>query len=128
MSFFKLKKKEAQNSHASNFKDNADRQNYESQDVVFTATWQNEILTDDIWICDSGACGHYCKSDKGLFDVKDINEKVTVGNSESMKAIKVESLKCHVIQLNGNSVNVTLEQVKYGIEEWILIEQQRVND
>ena len=72
-SCFKLKKKEAQNSHASNFNGNADRRNYESQDVVFTATSKNEILTDDIWICDSGACGHYCKSDKGLCDVKDIN-------------------------------------------------------
>jgi hypothetical protein len=64
-------------------------------------------------ICDSGACGHYCKSDKGFFDVKDINEKITVGNSESMKEIKVGSLKCHVIQLNGSSVDVTLKEVKY---------------
>jgi hypothetical protein len=78
-SCFKLKKKEAQNGHASNFNGNADRRNYESQDVVFTATSKNEILTDDIWICNSGACGHYCKSDKGLFDVKDINEKITAG-------------------------------------------------
>jgi hypothetical protein len=81
--------------------------------VVLTATSKNEILTDDIWICVSGACGHYRKSDKGLFDVKDINEKITVGNGDSMKAIKVGSLKCHVIQLNGSSVNVTLKEVKY---------------
>jgi hypothetical protein len=87
--------------------------------VVFTATLQNEILTDDIWICDSGACGHYCKSDKGLFDVKDINEKITVGNGESMKAIKVGSLQCHVIQLNGSSVNVTHKEVKYVPELWV---------
>jgi hypothetical protein len=71
--FRKLKKKEVQNSHASNFNGNADRRNYESQDVVFTVTSQNKILTDDTWICDSGAYGHYCKSESGLFDVKDIN-------------------------------------------------------
>jgi hypothetical protein len=106
------------NSHASNFNGNTDRQNYKSQDVVFTATSKNEILTDDIWICDIGACGHYCKSEKkGLFDVKDINEKITVGNGESMKAIKVGSLKCHVIQFNGSFVNVTLKEVKY-VPEW----------
>jgi hypothetical protein len=92
-SCFKLRKKEAQNSHASNFNGNAYRRNYESQDVVFTVTSKNEILTDDIWICDSGACGNNCKSDKVLIDVKDINEKITVGNGESMKAIKVGSLK-----------------------------------
>jgi hypothetical protein len=103
----------------SNFNGNADRRNYESQNVVFTVTSKNKILTDDIWICDSGAYGHYCKSDKGLFDVKDINEKITVGNGESMKAIKVGSLKCHVIQLNGSSVDVTLKGVRYVPELWV---------
>jgi hypothetical protein len=48
--------------------------------VIFMATLRNEILTNDIWICDSGVCGLYCKSDIGLFDFKDINEKITVGN------------------------------------------------
>jgi hypothetical protein len=90
---FKLKKKEGQNDHASNFNGNADWRNYESHDVVFTATSKNEILTDDTWICDSGACGHYRKSDKGLFDFKDINKKITVENGKSMKAIKVGSFK-----------------------------------
>jgi hypothetical protein len=87
--------------------------------VVFTATSKIEILTDNIWICDSGACGHYCKSDNGLFDVKDINEKITVGNGESMKAIKVKSFKCHVIQLNGSTVNVKFKEVKYVPELWV---------
>jgi hypothetical protein len=96
-SCFKLKKKKGQNCHASNF----NRRNYEPLDVVFMATSQNEILTDDIWIFDSGACGHYFKSDKGLFDFKDINEKITVENGESMKAIKVGSL-------NAMSFNLTV--------------------
>jgi hypothetical protein len=81
--------------------------------VVFTADSQNKILTDDICICDSRACGHYCKSDNGLFDVKNINEKITVGNGESMKVIKVGSLKCHVIQISGSSIDVTLKEIKY---------------
>jgi hypothetical protein len=81
--------------------------------VVFTATLQNKILTDDIWICDRGACGHYYKSDKGLFDVKDINQKINIGNGESMKATKNGSFKCHFIQLNGSSDDVILKEVKY---------------
>jgi hypothetical protein len=36
-----------------------------------------------------------------------------------MEAIKVGSLKCHVIQLNGSSVNVTLKKVKYVTELWV---------
>jgi hypothetical protein len=87
--------------------------------VVSTATSKNKILMDDIWICDSGACGHYCNPDEGLFDVKDINEKITVRNGESMKAIMVGSLKRHVIQLNGFSVDLTLKEVKYVPELWM---------
>jgi hypothetical protein len=45
---FKLNKKETQNSHAINFNGDTDQRNYESQDVVFTATSKNELLTDDI--------------------------------------------------------------------------------
>jgi hypothetical protein len=60
-SCFKFKKKEARNGHASNFNGNADQRNYEQQDVVFTATSKIKILTDDIWICDSGACGYLIK-------------------------------------------------------------------
>jgi hypothetical protein len=82
--------------------------------VIFTVTLQKEILTDYTWICDNGSCGHYCKSDKGLFDVKDINRKITVGNGETMKAIKVRSLKCHLFLLNCSSVNMTLKEVKYA--------------
>jgi hypothetical protein len=51
--------------------------------------------------------------------VKDMNEKITVGNGESMKAIKVGSLKCHVIQLDSSTVDVTLKEVKYVPELWM---------
>jgi hypothetical protein len=36
-----------------------------------------------------------------------------------MKAVKVGSLKCHAIQLNGSSINVTLKEVKYVPELWV---------
>jgi hypothetical protein len=61
--------------------------------VAFTATTKNGALSNDIWICDIGACGHYCKSLDGMFNLKDIKEKITVGNGNSMLATKVGSLK-----------------------------------
>jgi hypothetical protein len=64
-------------------------------------------------------CRNYCKSDTGLFDIKDINEMITLGNGESMKARKVGSLKFHVIQLNGFSVNVKFKEFKYVPELWV---------
>jgi hypothetical protein len=39
----------------------------------------------NICICDGEACGHYCNSDEGFLNVKDIDERITVDNGESMK-------------------------------------------
>ena len=36
------------------------RQNFDSIDTAYMATSDNEDFTNDIWIFDSGACGHYC--------------------------------------------------------------------
>jgi hypothetical protein len=100
----KLKKKESQ--QASNEHSNRDRQMYDSQDVAFTATSENHSLSNDIWICDSGACGHYCNFKEGLFDVIEICEDITVGNGRTMTVTMVGSLKCNVIQLHGPSLVV----------------------
>ena len=110
---FKLKKKEARNNSSSSNNGNGNRQNYESQDVVFTATSKNGTLSDDIWICDSGACGHYCKSIEGMFNLKDIAETITVGNGDSMMATKVGSLKRRVVQLDGSTLDIIINEVKY---------------
>jgi hypothetical protein len=64
---------------------------------VFTASSKNGTLTDDIWICDSAAYGHYCKSTEGMFNMIDIYEKITAGNGNSMTATNFGSLKCCVV-------------------------------
>jgi hypothetical protein len=45
--------------------------------------------------------------------VKDINERIAVGNDESMKATKIGSLKCQVVQLDCSGIGVTLQEVNY---------------
>jgi hypothetical protein len=109
----KLKKKEARNNNPSNNSGDGNRQNYESQDVVFTDTSKNGTLSNDLWICDSRACGHYCKSIEGVFNLKDIAETITVGNGDSMSATKVGSLRRCVVQLNGSTLDITINEVKY---------------
>jgi hypothetical protein len=56
----------------------SDQPNFDSQDVVLTATANEERISEDIWICDSGDSEHYCMLIEGIFDVQDINEKITV--------------------------------------------------
>jgi hypothetical protein len=76
-------------------------------------------LSNDIWICNSGACGHYCQFVEGLVNVKDINEDITIGNGHTMIASKIGDLKCEVLQVNGSKFEVTLIEVKYVPELWV---------
>jgi hypothetical protein len=82
-----LKKKEAKNNHSSHCHGSFYQQNYKSQDLDITAASKNGTLDNDTLICGSGACGHYCKLIEGMFSVKDIEEKFTVGRSNSMMTI-----------------------------------------
>jgi hypothetical protein len=68
---FKLKKKETQYNYKQPSNSNCEQENYDSQGIVFAAMAKNEKFTEDIWICDSGACGHYCNSTKGLFNIEE---------------------------------------------------------
>jgi hypothetical protein len=51
-----------------------------------------------------------------LFDVRDISEKITLGNRKNMEATKIGSLKCNLEQANGNIFQVLLQEVKFMTE------------
>jgi hypothetical protein len=50
---------------------------------------------------------------EGLIDVMDIDEAITIGNGESMRATKVGNLKCEVVQVGGKKFPMTLHDVKF---------------
>jgi hypothetical protein len=118
----KLNKKELQNNNndrGSNDNSSRDQQFLNTQDVAFVTTSENETLTNEIWICDSGTCGHYCIFKEGLMNIKEICDNITVGNGKTMTATKVGDLQCKVIQLDGSGLDVTLYEVKYVPELWM---------
>jgi hypothetical protein len=110
---FKLKKRDSQSNNASTNNGHADRPNFDPQDVVFAATSSEERIREDIWICDSGASGHYSMSIDGMFNIQDIDEKVTVENGEKMVATKVGSLRRCVIQVDGSTLDIVINDVKF---------------
>ena len=88
-------------------------------DVVFNLKSESSEFSENIWIADSGASCHYCNSDKGLFDTKEVSESITVGNGKTMEATKIGSLRCDVEQVNGKTFQVVLQDVKYVPELWV---------
>jgi hypothetical protein len=72
-------------------------------------------------------CESYCKSFKGFFEVKDIDERITVGNGQIMMATKIKSLECRVVQLEGNGTIraiLNISGIKYHSRLGILSDQE----
>jgi hypothetical protein len=76
---------------------------FNSNDVAFATITMKNDFSSDMWILDSGASCHYCRSVEGVTDVKEIDESIKIGNGDSMKATKIGNLKCEVTQINGES-------------------------
>jgi hypothetical protein len=54
-----------------------------------------------------------------LFDVKEINKMIKVGNGDTMMATKVGSLKYQTIQnVDRSGINIALHKVKYNPDLW----------
>jgi hypothetical protein len=95
--------------------------------MALTTTSESQNMSDDILICDSGACGHYFNFKERLFNIKEISEHITIGNGRAMSSTFVWSANYKVIQLNGNSLHVTLHKVKYASELWVNLFSLRNN-
>jgi hypothetical protein len=78
-----------------------------------------EDFDNDIWIGDSGTSCRYCNNDAALYDYTIICEDIIVGNGNVMTATKMGKLRCRILQKNGQSLVVTLEDVKFVPDLWI---------
>ena len=61
----------------------------------------NTKMTDDIWICDSGATSHMMYDATNMKDLKTFNGEVTIGDGNSLKITHVGTLSAKVVQKDG---------------------------
>jgi hypothetical protein len=54
-----------------------------------------------------------------LFDVRDVSERIIVGNGKTMEAIKIGNLRCNIEQVNGNTFQVLLQKIKFVPGLWV---------
>ena len=70
-------------------------------------------FSSDTWIGDSGASCHMTNQSDGMFEIRDIDEDITIGNGKPMKATKVGKLKVEMVQKNGSTQQFTMVGVKF---------------
>ena len=67
----------------------------------------------NVWIADSGASQHMTNSDLHLFDVKNVEGEVFIGDNSSMIIKSIGSLKIKITNRNGEKNVVTLTKVAF---------------
>ena len=83
-----------------------------SAEVVLMSTG-NIKIDKDVWLGDSAATSHMVNSTEGMYEMKDSNVKVTIGDGKCMTATKTGKLKLCVEQKNGIKKTVVLSNVNY---------------
>jgi hypothetical protein len=73
----------------------------------------------DLWIADTGASCHMTCDDNGMFNCKDINENIKVGDGNFIKATKMGSKRVSVRQPDGVVKVFTINSCKYVPILWI---------
>jgi hypothetical protein len=72
----------------------------------------------NLWIADTGASRHMTCSDQGMFNWKDINEDIKVGDGKSIKAKKMGSICVNVSQPGGVAKEFVITECKYVPKLW----------
>ena len=78
-------------------------------DLAMMALTKYNHVTKHIWLADSGASSHMCIQDDGMFNVKMVLSKVTIGNSKS----RVSPFIWMTFQTKEGKKMFLLEDVKY---------------
>jgi hypothetical protein len=87
--------------------------------VAFTAFTECQKLSNDIWNCDNGACCQYCNNKEFLYNAKEMNENIVIGNGKTMRATTIGSLRRNMIQLDETTTEITIHNVKYVPELYV---------
>ena len=68
------------------------------------------------WIEDTGASTHMGNTCEAMYDVKEINEPIVVGNGNKARVYKLGTLPVVAAQVNGESVACNLKDYKYSLD------------
>jgi hypothetical protein len=67
---------------------------------------------ENIYIGHSGALCHMAHSDKGMYNIKNIKERITIGNGQYIEALTIGKKQGMIKLDNGTVMNVVLNSVK----------------
>jgi len=82
-------------------------------DAVLMTMCGSTKVKNTIWIADSGASTHITTTDVGLFDTRNINMPVQIGNGKLVYATKIGKLTIKCQNKKGKEALLLLKNVQY---------------
>jgi hypothetical protein len=77
-----------------------------------------DSIDANTWLGDTGSTAHMTNSLEGMFNLKKDQGHVCIGDGKFMKSVQIGSKQMLVVQKNGETMEVTLQNVKYVPELW----------
>ena len=84
----------------------------EDNDIALMAGGGLSRFGRTVAICDSGASSHLLMTDEGMFDVKEVDSLITIGNGKTLRATKIGKVRRTVLQEDGTTMDIVLRDVK----------------
>jgi hypothetical protein len=76
-------------------------------------------FSKNTWLGDSAASTHMGNCDEGMFEVQVISSPIKIGNGKVLTATKIGKKRLTVVQEDGTTTDIVLEDYKYVPELWI---------
>ena len=94
------------------FEEKKEERFHEERAMMAMGTPQKDFMATT-FLADTGASTHRIGDDDGMYDCKEIDEPIIISDGKSMKATKIGKLRRTAYQVNGNTQDIVLEEVKY---------------
>jgi hypothetical protein len=80
---------------------------------------QRDNWLANLWLADSGASCHMSFDETGMFDCRDVQSKIKIGNTQTMTATKIDQKRVQLAQPDGTVMEFVLEECKLIPDLWV---------
>ena len=77
-----------------------------------------DVIDGNTWLGDTGSTAHMTNSMEGMFDIKNEQGSVRIGDGKLLETSMIGSKRMLVVQKDGETKLVTSKNVKYVPELW----------
>ena len=84
----------------------------QEEEIVLTAG-QPKNKNTNVWIGDSGATCHMRSDTIGMYEMKEVNQEIRIGDGKGLQAKKIGKWKGYIEQVDGTTRKVILDEVVF---------------